>query len=379
MNKLTDSPNHKYQIISALIITLLFYQTSMHGLHGIPLFGDNAEGTYPAFQAVLYYVKHLYFYGYDQFTHGGGSEYFLRPNLPSYNIFFIMAGILHAIIPSSAAMDLYMGSIIFSTFLGFYYAQLLGVKLGLSKELALVFATIFIFFPQSMSNMGTIQFYMIAVLLPMLIYVNLQLLDSSSFKKILFAITINVCYLFLGYVPLQLAGFALSLLFILMYAYSYNLLKYEQIKRLSLVTLLTLIIISPIYLAYKEFNLLVDTSSISSVSQVAWVGAYNFSDLFGFTLGKAGSEAGLVSFGLLPILIMVYTFLNNIFGKEKILLTKFSRLSLIVYSIYFLTLFGQKSIMSELMYYLVPIFGEMHFYTRYMLLFHIFGFFIFYS
>ncbi|NBK97663.1 MAG: hypothetical protein EOM50_06525 [Erysipelotrichia bacterium] len=372
MNKITYFLNHKYQIISALILTFLFYRTTMHGLHGIPLYGDNADATYPSFRAVLYYVKNFYFYGYDQFTHGGGSEYFLRPNFPSYNIIFIFAGILHSVFSSIDPMDLYMGSLFLSTFLGFYFAQLLGLKLWLSKELALVFATIFILFPLTISYLGIMHFYMISVLLPMLIYLNLQLLYSSSFKKILCAITMNVSYLFLGYVPLQLAGFAISLLFVLMYAYSYDLLKYEQIKRLAIVSLVTLIVISPTYFAYKGFNLLVDTTSISSVSQVAWVGAYNFSDLFGFTLGKAGSEGGLVSFGLLPILIIVYTFLNNIFGKEKILLTKFSRLSLIVYGIYFLTLFGQQSIMSEVMYYLVPVFGKMHYYARYILLFHIF-------
>ena len=362
-----------YEKITSILLVVLLYVGSMKGIQGFVATGDIFELYFPHFVQVLHNVSNFVFIGYDQYTHGGGSEFFLRPNVGSYNPLYILLGLFYALFPSVEAIYLFKASYIFSSYIALYYLQLIARRyLQYGKEMSLLFATIYVFFPVLNAYTGFTPFYMAATWIPIVIYYNIRAYeDYESLKLKLIAISLSVSYLLIGYLPLQLAGYVVIVFFISGLAFFKRERCWENVKRAGVVSTIPILLVSPLYFAYSSYHQLTNISSISSIKDVAWVGSINFQDLFSWTTNN-NFEPGIISFGVIPTAIILYVVIDSIFSKRPIKIEPFIKAAILVYVTYLLILFGNEVVASDLFYYFIPIFGKMHIYVRYMIVFHLF-------
>lgn len=86
--KLQKKPLFNFQLLTLIFFTIIFYLPFLNSNildFNFLQYGDNAILWLPQLLSSYIYNNDFIFKGIDFYTHGGASEYFLRPNLIIYN------------------------------------------------------------------------------------------------------------------------------------------------------------------------------------------------------------------------------------------------------------------------------------------------------
>ena len=108
--KIKSSSFGSFQFWTALIFTLIFYHpfvTTSQSKNAFLNYGDNITLWIPQLINSQFFNREFIFKGIDFFTHGGASEYFLRPNILTYNPIILLSSYIFYAANLYAVLRLY--------------------------------------------------------------------------------------------------------------------------------------------------------------------------------------------------------------------------------------------------------------------------------
>lgn len=376
-----------FKFWTSFILTGIFFLQSTKGgfkYAGFLYFGDVIELWIPQLMNSIYQNINFNFFGIDFYTHGGASEYFLRPNIMVFHPFIL---IISYIIGKACTLKIVFNVLvilyIISSYLSCFFTQKLCDKFfGFDKYLSLFVAVNYTFSIYFVKALGYTPFVLIAWLIPVVIYLSLNLTQNFSLKNIFLYSFFSILILVSGYVTLSLFAIFICLLFVFIYLLYIN--PDSKNKEDSIInflkaaspSLIASLICAPLYLAMANFHATTSTSESSVFWSAHMLAEKPFQILrlisHYFSLSGSFYEQCIV-WGILPLIIIILLFFNI----QKITLLKLKeirllKISLCLYFILILSIFGEASVVSDLFYYLLPIIGKMHIYQRHLLSMHLF-------
>jgi hypothetical protein len=374
--KLQKKPLFNFQLLTSIFFTIIFYLPFLNSnildfnfLQGDNAIFDNAVLWLPQLLSSYIYNNDFIFKGIDFYTHGGASEYFLRPNLIIYNPIIL---ILSYVVNFGNLFNVFiftLSLIIFFSILSCYYSQKLCIKFfNLNKYLSLFVAVGFSFSLFVFNNAYLLPFFLIVLSMPLYLYLLLSCVKKFNLKYIIFGSFVIISIYTSGYIVLSVFAILLGLMFCYFFLYINNELKITNILKSLTPFLIATLVIAPLYISILKFNKIVIPFQ-HSLKTIAHDLAINpnlslilFSNFF-VNLGEKTS----FSIGLIPILIILififsYQEKEYSFDKKK---NKIAIFGLVLFFIIFLSHMGIYSPFSYLMYK-IPVFGKMHLYSRYL-------------
>ena len=367
---------------TSIVFTLLYF--------GIDLYRIDNNLGYPSDMVNLYFPHFIQFYEHinagnfqfgDFLTANHSTELVLRPNLSGFNPIYFLFSLIE-VDTFDGYMLLFTFIHIFYTFIGVYFAQLLAKRFfKLHRLYALFFAVLFIFSSQSFMAAGFAPFFFIHMSLPMLLYFVLRVKRMTFYNALLTSGIFVFVYL-QGYLPLSV--FSIVMVVSVYFVYYYYLIpakgsfgiKNFMIENKNLFSALTLssIVVLPYYLAMLFYNAVASSVPID-IANIVDLDVYhlNFKDLMGvISYGiylHSKTETYSLYLGLIPISIVVYYVFNthhmSSFHKKAVFVFT------VIFGLTFLISFGDFFALADLFYFLVPALGEMHIYSRFMLISHV--------
>lgn len=349
-------------------------------------FGDEVNLYIPQFYHLHESIRSGTFLIGDFFTANHSTEFSLRPNVPGFNLVYILS----SIIKISSIKNLYylFTFILFLyTVMSMFFAQLLAFKFfKLDKFYALFFAVLFTFSSQAFIAKGFAPFFFIHMSVPLLLYTVLNIRFLNTYQALLSSIVFIFVYL-QGYLPLSVFSIIISLIFYYIYYYNIKTMNKYDNKRFNFKEIFLInknifmslstasLIILPYYLAILLFNKEASTVPTGIDMVVDYVGfhlkPYDILSFFSygiFNLSKIETHTlyiGLISiFSIFSYFLLAY--------KVSTLHKKIIFVSILIFLSSLFISFGEFYSLSDIFYFYVPALGKMHLYSRYMLITHLF-------
>lgn len=365
-----------FQIISSLILTILFYLPFiiMGNVNKSYIsYSDNINLWIPQIYNSFFLNNNFIFKGIDYFTHGGASEYFLRPNIIVYNPIILLFSFLIDFNNINHVVFSCLILIIIHSFLACLFTQKICKDfLKLDIYLSLLAGTLFTFSSIIVNNMFFMPFILIAYLTPVLLYFLLSLNNNSNlFLKIIFVTFISVTIYTSGYIVLAVFAIGLCVLYSCYHLYISKSLNYKSVFRILIPIILSSFIVFPLCFGMLEFHDIVGKLKLNLFQS-----AYEFGTstsgiltLISNAVKISGEEKYLISIGIIPFFICIaFIFIlpkynvNNFLNFHK----KIAIFSFGIFFLIFLSSLGQYSPLSFFFHY-IPIIGSSHIYTRYLI------------
>ncbi len=380
-----------YAFITALVGALLFFAPSLvhQGKIGFVFGGDTWNLITAQFVLSGHYAAQGVFAGVDIFTHGGASEFFLRPNLPIYHpLVLLLSPLAKADNPGQLA-SLYVIIMFVHAFLGCYFLHRLAMRfLRCDLPLATFIALGGAFSVQMVHALWYLPFAVIGWTMPMAIYAGLHAARAGNYRSLVLA-SLPVFLIYVaGYVPMALGAIMLSQLSILVYEF-YQARDLPRRSRMEntlaafMPAVLASLIAAPYYLAVAKFHHLSEIANRGSdnIFEIAHQLTEVPQNLFRLLASNLAYPGPLYEFslfwGLVPVLVFIL-YLNRAGGVPSVRMPKermhyhLMLFSLAIYTLFALAIFGVSSAVSDIFYYFVPILGSMHLYQRYQVLSQLF-------
>ncbi|MEO8659458.1 MAG: discoidin domain-containing protein [Bryobacteraceae bacterium] len=372
-------------VLIAMICTALFYAEAIpfgSRYAGFVYTGDFWAACLASLAKLNSLVAHGVFSGIDYSTHGGASEFFLRPNLYPYHPLVLAYGVLFHPNRPEQLIRFSVLLLALHSCVGYYFTmQLVRRYLGMGIGLAIFVACGYLFSIQMVNALFYPPYVFCTAILPWAIYVSLASSDELSPWPIIrrslpFFVLYTGGYVAIGVscVVLAVGSTAVFILYVDRKDVSLRV-ALERLCRSVLPFALASVVAAPLYLAIVQFHALVQTASMSifwSAHQLAEMprtllrlvspNLYYTGPMFEFSL----------NWGIVPIIIAA-VFVASLKNPNDLSDFDWRMMKFCgsVYMLIALSIFGAYSAVSDLLFF-VPGIGTMHIYQRHLLAGHLF-------
>lgn len=364
--------SENFQFWSSILFIFIFYAPYIsHGITnmGFLFYEDNLALWFPQLINSYQFNNELIFKGIDFFTHGGASEYFLRPNLLNYHPLYLIFSFIFELENYLSFLNLFFLIFVLHSFLACYFTQKLCINFfKFDKHLALFSAVGFSFSIIFLLNIAYAPFVFISFLLPLSIYTFLQCFRKFNISNVLIATFLSLTIYTSGYVLLSFFVILLSLFFSFFYIHIYKKYKLVDLIKILLPFLIASIIALPLYFSILDFHQLTTPNS-KNLGQAAYILGTNPNislRLLSYVINFSQGEMSSITLGLIPIsifLIFIFSYSSKISDKYK---KNMALLCFIIFFIIFLSCLGKYSPFSYF-FFNIPIIGKTHLYSRFLL------------
>lgn len=363
-----------FQLWASLLFTLVFYLPFIgHSIRkvGFLYFGDNIGLWIPQLFNSHFFNNEFIFKGIDFFTHGGASEYFLRPNILTYNPLILLLSYIVDAGNLVRTLWFFFGLFVLHSFLACFFTQKLCARfLNFDKYLSLFTAVCFSFSLFFINNLGFVPFFFIGCLMPVCIYALLSCAEKFNISSILLSSFLMVTIYTSGYLVLSVFVIGVSLIFCCFYFYINNQFKIRNILRILAPFIIASLITLPLYIAISDFHDIVmpHKKSLAAAAHVLGTNPNISLRLLSNSLPFPGGEKQDIAIGLIPISILLIFIFSYSSNKNKIenKNAKLAIFGFVLFAIVFFACLGVYSPFSYFMY-ITPIIGKTHLYTRYLI------------
>lgn len=373
--KAKSSSFGSFQLWTSLIFTVVFYmQFSSLSEPSFLLRGDNLNICIMQIYNTILLNQEFIFKGIDFLTHGGASEYFLRPNIAAYNPIILFLSYFVDVDNVKNITKFIIILLILHSFLACYFTQKLSFKfLKFDKYLALFAGVSFAFSYLLIDRINIIIFFFIICLMPVTIYCVLLCFKNFKTTNIALSSFVLIALYTSGYIPLTVFSVIISFIFCLFYLYTSKNFTIKNFLKILLPFLISGIVVLPLFLNVLDFISITkpgDTNLYSSALEHG-TNPNMFLKLFFHDVyfsgkqwhgGMISGESQVITIGILPFLILILF----LYSKTKTLCTKDKALVYFCLIIFGFIFFAMMGIYSPFSYFMhkIPILGESRIYTR---------------
>jgi hypothetical protein len=372
----------------ALFSTAVFFYPSLYGQGtqaGFVFFGDPWHAIVAQLHIAGFYSSHGVFSGIDFFTNGGASEYFLRPNFPVYHpLVILLSPFFQYSSPESYAI-LYVAILTIHAFIGMYFTQrLCCVYFKFNVALSAFVSICYVFSVLALMSMTYLPYSIITWMIPVAIYANLSVINKRTITQFILASVPSFIIFLSGYVPLSVVAVVMSAALAVFICYEIvqervaSDINYNSLMLTIIPTVISTFFVLPLYIAINRYH---HTVSIWYDKENAKLGPIAFSlseyptylfRLFADNFNYLGPRHEFSLFwGLIPVFIFIVYIVQYRPLKANDGITSFHhklmKTSLVIYTFSALIIFGKNSVLSEVVYYFIPIAGKVHIYQRYLI------------
>lgn len=381
-------------LLTALVACTLYFfpALSQAGWEtGYVLKNEGLHTVIAGFLIAKFYYLQGSFMGVDFFTHGGASEFFLRPNFSTYYLpLLALSPFFDPQMPQTLT-GLFVGLQFVHAVTSCYFCHRLCTRfLRLDGWLAAFVAVTFTLSPIVARGMWFLPLVFCAWLLPICIYVGLAYAEKPRLSRLLLASVPAFLAYTAGYLPAGCATIAISSSALLAWRWRcappQDWLAIAALLRGLHPALLATAVVLPYYLAAWEFHQYVEIKAWDyPASLQAVIGDYSEPAQFLLrglmaALTFPGVYYEFAPFwGLVPVLIAILYFAWLPAPHDLLLVARRRGVDMVllcacagIYLGSLLIIFGLDSSLATVFYYFVPILGKMHIYQRYLIFAHFF-------
>lgn len=373
----------------AFFAAVLFYFPSLKGGSddaGILYMGDTLGFYLPALAKTHQLIHYLNFSAIDFSLFNGSSEFFLSPNFFAVHPLVVIFCLVFS--PESTTFLDYGRFVMIIIALHSFFACYFTIKLftrffSFDFVTAVLIAVLFAFNINMVRATGQIAFIFSITIIPWVAYGALSFQKNTDFRHLLFGSLPVMFGLLGGYIPLGVAGLVLSIFIVGVRLFLIEDTSTPSGERMSsfIISMLPLslasIVVGPYLFSVLEFN----QTTISHGRPTLFYSAHQMAEIpqtllrfFSphFPVPGPFYEFSIVCGFPAIIVIALFFFSPGMISKVSTREWKILKTSLAVYLITVLAIFGNYSVVSDLIYYLVPSVGGMHIYQRFLLPAHLF-------
>ena len=370
--------------VFSLMMTVIFYLPALRNgsIDAGFLYGGDVIGWYLPALAKTHTLLHSFnFTAIDYSTFNGSSDFFLSPNFFAYHPLVVIYCLL--VSPETTNVQQLGRFLVFLMAIHSYFACYFSLKLfsrffAFEFGVAALIATTFAFSMHMVNALGQPPFFFCSSIIPWAAYATLVFTERPSLRQLAFACLPIIIGFMGGYMPMGIASLALSVVLVaakLLYIDASEMPLDKRVRTLfiSLLPYLSAsIIVSPyLYSVYKFHQ---ETSSAGIVS--IFYSAHQLAQLPQSLLKLISPHFAVpgptiefsLAFGFIAIAIAAIFFLSpkviDAFVPREL---KLFKISAVIYFATILATFGDYSVVSDLVFYLVPQVGGMHIYQRFLL------------
>jgi len=378
--KMTSSP---YALCAFLITCLFYFPAFKHGAvdAGLLYTGDILGYYLPAIIKTHSLLAAHNFTAIDYSLFNGSSDFFLSPNFfalhPGVVIYSLLIPFETATLHSTGLFLTFLLAV--HSFLACYFSLKLFTRFFFFEfGLALLIATGFSFSGYMINALTQPPFLFCASIVPWATYSVLRYVEMPTWRLLLLASLPIVLGLLGGYLPMGIASLALSGVLAaakLTFIGDNSKMWSERAAGVLLALvpfLVALLVVSPYLYAVYTFHAETSSASVPGL----FYSAHQLAELPQGLLRVFSTHLSIpgpiyefwLSWGVIAITIAAIFFLSM---KVINVLTAFEwklfKVAAIIYFVTVLAIFGEYSVVSDMVFYLVPQVGKMHIYQRFLL------------
>jgi hypothetical protein len=364
--------------LTALLVTAVLFFPSFFVDAGLLYTGDVLGYYLPALLKTHSLLAAHRLAAIDFSLFNGSSDFYLSPNFFALHPLVVAHGLL---VPFQAASLHSAGMLLvfllaFHVFIASYYAlRLLTRFLRFDFELALVAALGFVASAYMINAMTQPPFVFCASVVPWATYRTLLYLEAPTFRRLLLASLPVVFGCLGGYLPLGMACLALSGVLVLLVPLGHGEPKMDLLwagARALAPYVLGLAIVSPFLYAAYEFH---QNTSSAAVPDL-YFSAHQLSEqphtilrtLANHLLVAGPSHEFTPVWGVIAVTAAaVFLFSPSCTGALDAVQWRWLKACAVIYFATLLSIYGDFSVVSDLVFYFVPQVGKMHIYQRFLL------------
>ena len=364
----------------SFVMTAIFYFPSLiNGSTdaGFLYTGDVLGWYWPALAKAYALISSFNFTAIDYSSFNGSSDFFLSPSSHAYHPFVIIYSLL---VPEKIASFNGIGRFLvymltIHLFLACYFSLKLLIRfLSFEFGAACFAATAFTFSAYFASAHVQPSFIFSVAFVPWAAYAALSYSEQPSLRNLLIASLPVLCILLSSYVPLGVASLAMCLAIIGLMCFIETSIElglkrfFIAIKPFILSSFISLPYLYSVFSFYKE----TPAYSVPALSFSAYDMAetpHNLLRLISSHFSDPGQFVEFsLSWGIISIVITsIFLFGAKTFDGLTQKDWKIFKASALIYFATVLAIYGNYSVVSDLIYYLVPQVGKMHIYQRLLL------------
>ncbi len=370
--------------IFSLMMSLVFYFPSLmlgSDNAGFLYMGDNIGFYLPALAKAHSLISSLNFTAIDFSSYNGSSDFFLAPNFFAVHPMVVIYSILVPFNTSSmsALAQFFVFMCAAHSFIACYFTIKLFTRFfSFGFASSALIAVIYAFSIYMVCALGEPEYLFCICVLPWVVYSVLNYIDEKNLKHLLVACLPIIGGVLGGYVPLALTGLILSLFLITAKLFIIDDSSVKPEKRITsfFVALhpfiLSVLVLSPYLYSVAKFLLF----SPSATRPDIFYSAHQLAEqpetllrLFSYFYKVPGPFYefsvlwGFIPLAIATIFLLSKKTINSVSPTDL----KLFKLASALYFLTVLSIFGNFSVVSDLVYYLVPQIGKMHIYQRFLL------------
>jgi hypothetical protein len=374
--------NTNRNFLFSSLVTAIFYLPSLKdGSIGAGfLYTGDVLGWYlPALAKTHSLIHEFNLFAIDYSTFNGSSDFYLSPNFFSYHPVVVIYCLL--ISPETTTIQqlghFFVLLMALHSFLAIYFSlKLCNRFLTFEFGAAALTASVFAYSIHMLNSLGQPVFLLCSSVTPWVAYAVLAYVDRPSFRLLVFASLPIIFGLLGGYMPLAVASLALSVIIVatkLLYLDSEESNLDKRIYALLISSMpyaLAMVIVGPYIYAIIKFHKETLSAGFGSLYYSAHQYAQlpqNLLTIFSTRFHIPGSESEFtITWGFIAISVgLIFLFSTNALNALEKKEWKLFKISALIYFATVLATFGDFSVVSDLVYYLVPQVGRMHNYQRF--------------
>lgn len=368
--------NFTLGIISFVFVTIFFWPSIIsYGKNaGFIFTGDFLNFYIPSTLKLLNLYSEFNFIYKDVSHFNGSSQLAFVSNLfalyPPIVILGIFANNNFDIFDTSIILIFILWLNIYISF--FYSLKLADIYLKFDIFQSIIFAIIFSLSIYVTNSLGQPEFIFSVMLMPAIVYLVLKNFYNTCVLNLLFASVPIILSILGGYVPLAAAMLLLALIF------TYSIIHLDIKLNININTIfkilgpftISIFILSPFLIGvYDNFNLSPSANAKSlffSAHQLSEL-PYSFINFFSISFGIISPFAEFTIYGGLIFVTLIFVYLFKItYSNLKLEINNGHSIILVTYLIIVLSIYGDYSVVSDLIYYFIPQIGSMHIYQRFL-------------
>ena len=370
--------------VFSLTMTVIFYLPAFKNgsIDAGFLYGGDVLGWYLPALAKTHTLLHSFnFTAIDYSTFNGSSDFFLSPNFFAYHPLVVIYCLL--VSPEITDLQQLGGFLVFLMAIHSFFACYFSLKL-FTRFFAFEFggaaltATTFAFSMHMMNALAQPPFFFCSSIIPWAAYAALAYTEKPSLRQLAFACLPVLIGFMGGYLPMGIASLALSAILVaakLLYIDASESPLNKRVRTLFVALLPYLsssIIVSPYLYSVYKFHQETSSAGITSIFFSAHQLAQLPQNLLKFISPHFAVPGPMIEFSL-PFGFIAIAIAAIFFFSPKVTYAliphelKLFKISAVIYFATVLATFGDYSVVSDLVFYLVPQVGGMHIYQRFLL------------
>lgn len=343
--------------------------------------GDMLGWYLPALAKTHTLIHSFNFTAIDYSSFNGSSDFFLSPNFFAYHPLVVIYCLL--VSPETTSLQqlghFFVLLMAVHSFFACYFSLKLFTRFFAFEFLAAaLIATVFAFSMHMLNALGQPVFLLCASVTAWAAYASLAYVERPSLRLLAFACLPIICGFMGGYMPFGVACLALSAILVAVKLVCLDASDVPLDKRVRSLSVAMLpyawasIIVGPYIYAVYKFHKNTLSAGVGSLFYSAHQYAQlpqNLLTLFSSHFYVPGPDSefsilwGFIAISIAAIFLLGTNTINALTSREW----KLFKISALIYFTTVLATFGDYSVVSDLVYYLVPQVGRMHVYQRFFL------------